>query len=148
MECKKCHLCCELFEIKEIQKPSLILCKYYDENFGCTIHKNKPLECKNFNCMYTQMKNVSENFRPDNLGIIFEKLSSTLIFGTLMPNYNLNNTINRQIDYFLKEGFSVAIFSPDKRKIIFPSLGKTIQDVENELKKHLLIRYGSTNVYM
>lgn len=107
MECGDCTLCCDLLYIKELNKPSNTLCTFCDK--GCTIHNGKPKECASFKCAYYQMKVASEKMRPDNCGVIFEKLEDDLMFGSVNPKHKDFSFIQGQIQFFLKEGINVVL---------------------------------------
>lgn len=107
VECGECTLCCELPYIKELNKPTYTLCSFCDN--GCTIHDNKPKECSDFKCAYLQMKKVSVKMRPDNCGVIFEKLNNDLMLGTINPKHENLSFVKGQISYFLKEGINVVL---------------------------------------
>jgi hypothetical protein len=115
-ECGECTLCCDLFEIKWLNKPINTKCIYCDK--GCKIYDSKPKECTDFNCMYIQVENISEDLRPDKCKVIFEKKSDTQILGTLDARYELTDMAKRQIVSFLEQGFEVKLVASDFRKPI------------------------------
>ena len=47
--------------------------------------------------------------RPDNLGVVFEKLEPDLMLGTVNPKHRDFRHMNGQINAFLKEGINVII---------------------------------------
>jgi hypothetical protein len=69
-KCGTCTTCCTICEIPELNKPAGQLCKHYSN--GCTIYDTRPEACKNFHCLYV-LQNIPEHYRPDNLGVMFEK---------------------------------------------------------------------------
>ena len=107
MECGECTMCCEVLHIKEIKKPANVLCTFCDK--GCTIHNKKPDSCKEFECMYYQMKKVNIAMRPDKCGVMFEKLEDDLIIGTVDSKHKDFKFVNGQITAFLKEGINVVV---------------------------------------
>ena len=106
-ECGECTLCCELLYIKELNKPSNTLCTFCDK--GCTIHNDKPKECQTFKCAYYQMKKVSIKLRPDNCGVIFEKLEDDLMLGTMNSKHKDFSFVQGQVSFFLKEKINVVL---------------------------------------
>jgi len=107
MECGTCTLCCKLLFIKELNKQAGTMCKYCENN--CSIYKDRPQSCKEFLCSYIQMNKASESMRPDNFGVIFEKLDDDLMFGTVNPEHKDFKHLNGQINSFLKEGINVVL---------------------------------------
>jgi len=107
MECGSCNLCCILPKLPELNKEAGITCKYLCNT--CTIYDNRPDACKEFSCAYHQMDKVSEKLRPDNCGIIFEKLAPDLMFGSVNPTHKDFSFVHGQIQYFLKEGINVVL---------------------------------------
>ena len=103
MECGSCTLCCEYLKIKTLDKPANVKCDHCTTN--CTIYEERPLECSLFNCSYLQMENVSEKFRPDNCGIIFEKPKDNIFFGTHKGELSLD--AKKQIVSFINQDFEV-----------------------------------------
>ena len=55
------------------------------------------------------MENASELMRPDNIGVVFEKLEDDLMFGSVNPKHEDFKHMNGQIEYFLKEGINTVL---------------------------------------
>jgi len=106
-ECGECTLCCTSCKIIELNKPSGITCKHCSTK--CDIYKDRPHACKEFSCAYHQMDNVSLMMRPDNLGVVFEKLDNDLMFGTVNTKHKDFKHMNGQINAFLKEGINTVL---------------------------------------
>ena len=138
MECGSCTLCCELLPIKKLDKKIGEVCKFCTINKGCNIYKERPDECSNFRCAYHQMDKVSEDLRPDNSKIIFEKISDILFFGTVHPDFGITEIAKKQIDNFLVQGFSVLVMSTDNRiPQLFLNQKHKSDDIKNEYLRHL-----------
>lgn len=136
MECGECTLCCELLPIKALSKPPNVLCTFCKD--GCTIHGNHPEECKKFECAYYQMKKVNINLRPDKCKVIFEKLSDSIFFGTLHPEFEISPIVKAQIDSFGKQGFSTIISSTKFTKpLLFLSFKHNEEEIREEFKKYI-----------
>lgn len=145
MECDGCTLCCELFPVEWLNKPALTTCKYMC-SAGCAIHATKDVECKDFKCAYVQMEKVNVALRPDNCNVIFEKLSNNLFYGTENPNASMSDVAKGQINAFIQQGFSVIIAKPFNKPALYLSPDHNRAEIEEEFKKHLELRYGSTNI--
>ena len=115
MECDGCTLCCELFQIAEIDKLANEMCQFCDGR-GCTIHGKHPKTCKEFLCMYAQVKDVPVELRPDKSKVIFEKISDEKILGTHDARFEVTEIAKSQISSFLNQGFEVTLGASDYRK--------------------------------
>ena len=103
-------MCCKWLPIAELDKPAGVLCPFCNQ--GCIVHgtPKMPDECSRFECMYYQMEKCSEELRPDRSGVIFEKLSEKLIFGTaIKAPLKQSAIINKQVAGFLLQGYSVVL---------------------------------------
>lgn len=117
MECSGCTMCCKMLYITSKDSKSGSYCKECNHNIGCNIYNERPKECKTFMCAYAQMVKSHVDLRPDNCGVVFEKINSTLILGSLDDELeNISDLVKRQIDFFIREGISVVIqkFNPHK----------------------------------
>ena len=136
MECGNCTQCCRHLYIPETDSKEGDLCKYCEENIGCTIYENRPESCRIFECCWKQMQYAHIDLRPDNCGILFEKWSDYVIVGSVetMPNV-LSNLIRNQIGYFQREGISVLVVNQkEKTRAFYLADGHDIPFVEGELK--------------
>ena len=107
MECGSCTLCCTLLPVAYFNKPAGVTCKHC--SVKCEIHKIRPAVCREYECAYYQMDKVSKKLRPDNCGIIFERLADDIMFGTVNPKHKDFKYVNGQIRHFLKEGLNVVL---------------------------------------
>jgi len=107
MECGECTLCCTLLDIPWMDSKAGEPCKFCDK--GCTIHETKDERCSEYMCAYNQAEIASQKMRPDNCGVIFEKLEDDLMFGTINPEHKDFSFMSGQIDSFLKEGINVVV---------------------------------------
>lgn len=106
--CGPCDLCCKLLETHDVPSPIGVYCQYC--NNGCTIYEKRPKECRDYQCMWSQMENVGEELRPDICGVIFDRISDDVITARLEEGKKLNNLTFNQVEHFNKEGFSVLVF--------------------------------------
>lgn len=108
-ECGACTACCDLFPVKWLNKPANEKCVHACAE-GCGIHLAKPSECSDFDCMWLQ-SSAPVSLRPDNCGVVFEKLSSRVVFGTVFKP--ITKEANEQAHAFVEQGFSVVLFSTE-----------------------------------
>jgi len=85
MKCGDCTLCCTLLPIKELDKAETTSCIYC--NKGCSIYKDRPASCAEFECLYNSSKDMDIKLRPDNTHIIFEKVTKDIYLGLIDPRY-------------------------------------------------------------
>lgn len=143
MKCNGCTACCTAFKIKELNKQPGETCKYVTEN-GCSVHgtDKMPEECSLFECAYYQVEKVNENLRPDKCGIIFEKATKDIFYGTITDEVVLDKYSNAQINKFLEQGFSVILKHLHiKEPYVFPNNGKTTEEILEEVRKVWLHRH-------
>lgn len=114
--CGKCTLCCIFPKIDEMNSPRGEYCKECIPNVGCKIYIDRPESCRIFQCVWSQMKKVHIDLRPDHCGVMFEKVNDVLIVGSIDNLENISDLVNRQIEYFSSEGISVFVqqFNPYK----------------------------------
>lgn len=141
-KCGNCTMCCEIFEVPELNKKYMQNCVHCKVNVGCKIWANRPQVCRDFECAYYQMDKVTIKLRPDKCGVVFEKIKDTLFFGTLHPKYSLSQIVKDQIYFFNKDGFSVVINDIKNKNMIY-SLAKghtkdMIQETINQARKENL----------
>lgn len=68
--CGECSECCDVFSVKELQKPSHTPCSFKSEiGGGCNIYENRPKACQKFKCGWLNGFGESDD-RPDKCGFI------------------------------------------------------------------------------
>jgi hypothetical protein len=112
-------------------------CKECEIGSGCKIWKNVPKHCKSYKCFYRQMENLDPKYRPDRTGIVFEKATDTIFYGTIDNDLStLNDVANEMIKIFLDRGFSVVLNRSDAdMPFVFNTEGRTAEDVWKEIKE-------------
>ncbi len=61
--CQDCTGCCTVFEVKEIEKPFAVPCKYLGATLfghGCTIYMDRPDACKRYVCLWLDSQRRAE----------------------------------------------------------------------------------------
>ncbi len=137
MNCSGCTLCCKLLRIPWMDSPESEYCRECESEVGCKIWEDRPEGCRSFGCSYYNVEKANENLRPDRCGIIFEKATKDIFFGTVDDNIVvLNEIVNVQINKFLDEGFSIILRHPQlKKPYILAAEGKTANDIWEEAKE-------------
>ena len=68
--CNGCDLCCRLLEIRTLGKAPGRPCSHQRGCSGCGIHADKPAECAKFQCLWTLVGDLGEEWRPDRSGLL------------------------------------------------------------------------------
>jgi len=144
MECENCTMCCKLMFIQEFGSKSGEWCEHCNPGVGCKIYHTRPPECSDFFCMYAQMDKCSEDLRPDNCKVIFEKLNDHLIYGTIDSHLTkLKKSVVNQIENFKKQGFSVLLRKIDKLSpVLLLAEGHTKEQIAKEFESFVMNRGG------
>ncbi|MGD2072034.1 MAG: hypothetical protein PVG65_00890 [Candidatus Thorarchaeota archaeon] len=82
------------------------------------------------------MENVGIEMRPDKSHVIFDKISNRTICASQDPKYELNEFIKGQINFFLKEGFSIVIIKGFK-KTVYVANGHTFEEAKKEVIENI-----------
>jgi len=148
MECNGCTLCCKLIAVPWMDSPSGEWCKHCIINVGCKKWDTCPIECKSYECSYRQTEKCSTDLRPDKIKIIFEKVSNDIFFGLNHPDYALTDIAKKQIDSFVKQGFSVVVSNyKEKKPKLFLAKGHIVNEVLNKINIRLKVLYDSSSIY-
>lgn len=140
-KCDGCTLCCELFEIKELNLSAFEMCPHCDGT-KCTIHETRPEICRGFECVYSRMGNLDIRTRPDKIGVVFEKPSEEIFHGIIRPNTELSDDAKKQIMSFNKQGFTVFIRNGEKYTI-YLAKGHDMEDMIQKMSQIARERHGS-----
>lgn len=138
--CGTCTLCCDLFEVPVLEKPSYSKCQHCDN--GCLIQDTKPDFCRSFDCAYAQMEQVSINMRPDMCGVIFEKLSDTLFYGLCDPNRINYPGVNEQLANFIKQGISTILVHRDNGRKVIAADGIEEEEILEQYREIMRTEHG------
>lgn len=115
---------------------------------GCMIHEAKPSECTDFDCEYAKAKKAHTDVRPDNCGVMFEKLTERIILGTLHPMRELDDEVcGGQINHFCNSGISVIVKKPGGETNVYLSEDHTGTEIREEFNNYILKRYGSSQLH-
>ena len=107
MDCGDCTACCTLLDVFWMDAPPDVTCSFCDK--GCTIHETKDDRCKEYSCAYHQADKANIAMRPDNCGVIYERVQEDIMFGTMDTQRQKYPNLNAQVKFFLDEGFNVVL---------------------------------------
>jgi hypothetical protein len=137
--CGGCTLCCELFPVEWLAKPPNTHCAYECEA-GCAIHDTKLAECSDFECAWLQ-SGAPDALRPDRCGIVFEKLSDRLFYGTVARRTDDGLWQARS---FVEQGYSVVLAGPQMRPQLLAAEGHDETTIRAEFDRHIEERWLPT----
>ena len=75
--CGTCTLCCTVVPVKEIDKRSFTPCRHlrtiiHKHGPGCSIYPERPFSCKGLACVWLDMPEIEEQYRPDRVGFVVD----------------------------------------------------------------------------
>jgi hypothetical protein len=103
-------MCCKELELHTVASAIGELCRYCTVGTGCQIYDSRPDECKQYQCMWSQMEHVADDLRPDRCGVIFDRSGDDVITGRINKDDDISPLVRAQVEAFMREGFSVVIF--------------------------------------
>ena len=63
--CGSCTLCCKLFPVPELGKPSGQWCQHIAQGRGCGIHETRPPVCRAFWCQWIENPDLGTEWKPE-----------------------------------------------------------------------------------
>ena len=63
-QCGDCSLCCKVLGIPELEKPKDSWCPNFAPGIGCSIYKNRPPSCRDFNCRWLTDTTMGPEWKP------------------------------------------------------------------------------------
>lgn len=108
MECGECTACCTLLLVPELNKAAGEPCVHLTPK-GCSIYEDRPQSCRDLSCAYHMVDNANVAMRPDNSGVVFEKVFDDLMFGTVNPKGKPAPYVQGQIRAFRDEGINTIL---------------------------------------
>jgi hypothetical protein len=68
--CGRCTVCCEVLEIKALDKPAGTLCRH-NTGTACGIYLERPAVCAHWHCLWRKIGALPDALRPDRSGVVF-----------------------------------------------------------------------------
>jgi Fe-S-cluster containining protein len=69
-ECGACGMCCKLFHIAAVDKRAGTWCRHWAAGAGCSIHPDRPEQCREFFCLWTTDASVADIWKPERSRIV------------------------------------------------------------------------------
>lgn len=122
--CGECTLCCYTMESAELDMKVGEWCKMCT-NTGCSIHEKRPNVCRRFNCVWLQETQIPDSFRPDRIGVVFERPGRCDVFVGHIVNEGAHETpeVKVFVDKINQSGNSVMLCETDSDKKFYALAG-------------------------
>jgi hypothetical protein len=83
--CGTCTMCCKLYPVPPMDKPSNVWCKACSPGKGCGIWETRPQFCRDFHCHYILDADVGDDWRPDICKFIMNFQTSNMLYVKVDP---------------------------------------------------------------
>ncbi len=70
--CGECNACCKVYFVPAVGKLDGNWCHHCVIGKGCSIYDQRPYECQRYRCMWLANLKMSDDFRPDRIGILID----------------------------------------------------------------------------
>jgi hypothetical protein len=107
-DCGTCTLCCKVYEVPALSKPSNKWCSHCTPGKGCGIHETRPGHCRSFFCMWMTEGWIGPEWKPE--------VSKFVI--TLDPVSRYQSQFRRWAEAMLPEERLVVIFNGKSGTVI------------------------------
>jgi len=111
--CGECSWCCFFTAVPEFAKPNNQWCCFCKPGEGCGAYNLRPSSCSEYVCLYYINYWLPEAYRPDQCGVMFEKLYDSRVFLAMVdpnrPNSWQVGLGRKVVVSLLKDGFSVVV---------------------------------------
>lgn len=126
--CGACTLCCKLFPVPELGKPSGRWCKHIVQRRGCGIHADRPPVCRAFFCQWIYNEDLGPEWKPDTARFVLSIYpgSNSLVVTADPGNPRAwarepyISALRRFAAAALAQGDSVLVFQGDRGSAILP----------------------------
>ena len=127
-DCGTCTLCCKLFPVPELDKPSGKWCRHIVQGRGCGIHATRPPVCRAFHCQWLYNPDLGPEWKPETAKFVLSiyPKSNTLAV-TVDPGFPRNwarepyiSQLRRWSEAALAQGDCVVVFRGDHATAILP----------------------------
>ena len=139
MKCDGCTLCCGKLVNTPGVSPKGEWCQHCTANIGCKVYDDLPNVCKEYKCSYYEAEKCSEDLRPDNCGVIFERFNDEIFIGIVDTARPMSEAANNQIRAFFLQGFSVVLLRENLQPLVF-------KHEEHNIEKVRCVINGSTSI--
>lgn len=114
-QCGGCVVCCYTTAVPELNKPVNVWCPHCDVGVGCTIYEQRPVACRDFECLWLKSPWMDDELRPDKCGVMFEPIAGKrTVVATVDParhEAGQNPAVRGVIDNLIVSGRPVIMTS-------------------------------------
>ncbi|MBV8923780.1 MAG: hypothetical protein JOZ74_00285 [Bradyrhizobium sp.] len=68
--CGDCTLCCKVMAIEQLAKPAAQWCRHCKPGHGCQIYHDRPVECRQFNCLWLIDERFGPHWKPNKSKLV------------------------------------------------------------------------------
>ncbi|MFM9976055.1 MAG: hypothetical protein ACKVON_15960 [Beijerinckiaceae bacterium] len=134
--CGSCTLCCKLFPVPELGKPSGRWCQHIAQGKGCGIHETRPPLCRAFWCQWIENPDLGPEWKPEVAKFVLSIYPGTHSLAvtvdpatpTTWRQEPYLSSLRRWAAAALEDGHQVLVFKGDEVTAILPdrevSLGR------------------------
>jgi hypothetical protein len=127
--CGSCTLCCKLFPVPELAKPSGRWCQHIAQGKGCGIHETRPDVCRSFWCQWIENPDLGPEWKPEISRFVLSIYpGSNSLAVTVDPTNPASwrrepylSALRRFAVAALQQGDQVIVFKGDQATAILPS---------------------------
>jgi hypothetical protein len=115
--CGTCSLCCKVYSIKELNKPTGRWCIHCVRGSGCGIHPDRPRSCREFFCSWLVDPNLGPEWKPEvSRFVLSADATHRAIMVTLDPGRPL--AWKREPYYAALKQFSEVLFRINQKVLV------------------------------
>ena len=127
-KCGECRQCCNVFPLPAMDKPAGVWCRLLGPG-GCTVHDvGLPEVCSRYACYWLEHEDLSEESRPDRVGMVVTESGLVPVGGQRVPVLviNLANpdsdrapAAKAMLDDFLAAGMAALLLHGADARIVY-----------------------------
>jgi hypothetical protein len=69
-ECGSCGLCCKVYDLPAVEKSAGVWCRHWRAGAGCSIHADRPQQCRDFFCLWMRDSTLPDVWKPERSRIV------------------------------------------------------------------------------
>jgi hypothetical protein len=115
--CGTCMMCCQVYSIRELNKPAGRWCVHAERGRGCGIYADRPDTCRVFVCMWLADATLGPEWKPDRAHFV---VALDLLYNqalTITPAPNRPDAWKKEPYYSTIKGWARK-FCPDNKKVL------------------------------
>ena len=85
--CEDCSFCCKVLGIAALNKPAHQWCVNFKKGARCTVYGDHPDECKSFQCYWTIVETLPQDWRPDRCKFVLWSNQDRRIIVDVDPDF-------------------------------------------------------------